>query len=130
MLAALHSVLRPNVPYITVNFNDDGLNALGKVDHKKLYPNLLVLSAGGHGHVPIPLFRKHEVQNNHVPVANRTIGINYVGSLRNAPHEMRTHMHQFLEGWAATNVSHWSHLQSPYEYFYGEDWGRYRQTLA
>jgi hypothetical protein len=106
MFAAVYSVLRPNVPYIMVNFNDDGLNA-GKFDHKNWYPNLLVLSAGGHGHVPIPLFREHKVQNNHVPVVKRTIDINYVGeSLRNARTKCELAcIHSWKDGTVQTSIN-------------------------
>jgi hypothetical protein len=57
----LLSQLRPNVPYIAVSQNDLGLY----LNQWKL-PNLLVLSAGGYGHIPIPLLKQFEPLNNDV----------------------------------------------------------------
>jgi hypothetical protein len=98
---ALKSVLRPNVPYITVSQNDEGLAS----NHRRLkqfhdeFPNVLVLSAGGYGHVPIPLFKQPEPALPHstrINVANRPTVFSYVGSLVNAPHDMRQRMHHDL----------------------------------
>ena len=52
----LKQILRPNVIYFTVSQSDIGLEEMS-LDH----PNLLVLSAGGFGHIPIPLI-KGEIQ--------------------------------------------------------------------
>jgi hypothetical protein len=96
---ALKSVLRPNVPYITVSQNDEGIAS----NHRRLkqfheeFPNLLVLSAGGYGHVPIPLFKQPEpVLQDSIDVSNRPTVLSYVGSLVNAPHDMRQRMHDDL----------------------------------
>ena len=63
----LYRVLRKDVPYITVVQHDLGISAhLGQpssattLDHNRI-PNVLVLSAGGFGNVPIPLFKQTEV---------------------------------------------------------------------
>ena len=48
----LQRELRPDVLYLAISQCDDGL-----VDISKDHPNLLVLSAGGFGHVPIPLIK-------------------------------------------------------------------------
>jgi len=48
----LLNVLRPDVMYVTVSQADDGLSSV-----TDLFPNILVLSAGGYGHVPIPLMK-------------------------------------------------------------------------
>lgn len=59
--ATLEDVLRPDVLYVTVSQSDDGIgmdhsrwSALGSFAHDR-WPNILVISAGGVGHVPIPL---------------------------------------------------------------------------
>ena len=60
VLSVLESVLRPDVLYITVSQNDDGVSlAPGSPGGWPLerWPNLLVVSAGGVGHIPIPLIK-------------------------------------------------------------------------
>jgi hypothetical protein len=52
--AALAAVLRQDVMYITVAQGAEGLKYL-----TLRFPNILVLSAGGYGHVPIPLVKGH-----------------------------------------------------------------------
>ena len=54
----LQSLLRPDVLYVKVSQNDKGI-----VGNYELWPvpaNLLVLLAGGYGHVPIPLIKQTE----------------------------------------------------------------------
>jgi hypothetical protein len=116
-LDTLRSVLRPNVPYVTVSQNDEGLSGKNELDMRTI-PNLLVLSAGGYGHVPIPLLKQPEMLNNYKNVTDRTIGISYVGSLKHAPRNMRRHLHERL---LALDPSF------KYEYFYGNTW---RQVMA
>lgn len=113
-LDTLRSVLRPNVPYVTVSQSDVGLHELGMAE----ISNLLVLSAGGYGHVPIPLLKQPELQNNYIDIANRTIGVSYVGSLKNAPHAMRRELHQHLRELNST---------LRYEHYYGDAW---RKSMA
>ena len=48
----LNKNLRPNVIYLAVSQGDVGLGKIGIA-----HPNILVLSAGGFGHVPIPLVK-------------------------------------------------------------------------
>ena len=48
----LFQALRPNVLYLAISQGDVGLTQIGTA-----HPNILVLSAGGFGHVPIPLVR-------------------------------------------------------------------------
>ena len=48
----LNQILRPNVLYLAISQGDVGLGKIGVA-----HPNILVLSAGGFGHVPIPLVR-------------------------------------------------------------------------
>ena len=71
------------------------------------FPNVVVLSAGGYGHVPIPLvkqtedIRRQSTNNNTtttiiIPIQNRTYFTSYVGSLTHAPNQMRQRLHQRL----------------------------------
>ena len=62
MIEALRKTVRPNVAYITVVQHDTGLVSSREkiVKIMKEIPNALVLSAGGYGHVPIPLFKQPE----------------------------------------------------------------------
>lgn len=139
-LDTLLAVLRPNVPYITVSQNDEGLMGRRReFDHAALLPNLLVLSAGGYGHVPIPLFKQDEaVVSNGKPVGSRSIGISYVGSLTNAPKDMRLRLHEHLllslpsssstntptssSSNTASSSSNSNSYNFTYEYYYGLDW--------
>jgi hypothetical protein len=52
MNAVLNDVLRPNVLYLAVSQGDAGLGMIGNN-----HPNILVLSAGGYGHISIPLIK-------------------------------------------------------------------------
>jgi hypothetical protein len=104
----LLSVLRPNVPYVTISQCDGGLDM-------KTPPNVLVMSAGGYGHVPIPLFIQNEHLNNDLDVSNRTIDISYVGSLNNAPQDMRQQLHKNMLTFNESSTFE-------YEYYYGDDW--------
>jgi len=64
-------------------------------------PNVLVLSGGGYGHVPVPLFKQPEKLQERKPMAQRKLLTNYMGSNRNAPHDMRAKMIQTLKETAA-----------------------------
>eukprot|EP01041_Mallomonas_annulata_P014327 gene14327-30500_t len=50
----ISKLLRTDVLYITVSQDDQGIH---KLSH--LNPNILVLSAGGYGHIPIPLLKEY-----------------------------------------------------------------------
>lgn len=52
MIQALSRVLRKDCVYITVSQGDAGLH-----EAAALFPNILVLSAGGFGHIPLPLIK-------------------------------------------------------------------------
>lgn len=54
-VALLRRLLRPTVQYITVSQNDEGIAGRCEFPHMS---NVLVLSAGGFGHVPIPLLSR------------------------------------------------------------------------
>lgn len=52
----LEKTLRKDLLYVTVSQADFGL-VFNDVDIMKRFPNILVLSSGGYGHVPIPLLK-------------------------------------------------------------------------
>jgi hypothetical protein len=79
----LEKVLRPNVLYITVSQSDEGIH-----NFQYLHPNVLVLSAGGFGHVPIPLI-KGEVQYQ-PPPQTFTHEVSFIGSDRDERHLILT----------------------------------------
>jgi len=58
----LNQILRPNVLYLAISQGDVGLAGIGTS-----HPNILVLSAGGFGHVPIPLIRG---EIKHAPISS------------------------------------------------------------
>ncbi len=73
--------------HITVSQNDNGLagfydNGDGVAREMKWPENLLILSAGGYGHVPVPLFKQSESITNQKPVTSRGNFLSFVGSLR------------------------------------------------
>lgn len=114
-ISTLQKVLRPNVLYITVSQNDDGLPAKNPIMAMENFPNLLVLSAGGYGHVPIPLLKQSEALNNQKDIAERSYFLSYVGKLTNAPHDMRKKMDKELNALAKAR-------QFTYQHFHGEAW--------
>jgi len=106
---ALKRVLRKDVPYITASASASGL--VGKPrDNISLgeMPNVLVLSAGGYGHVPVPLWK--EVMPNYSYFAPRLprgprafprrYFMSYLGSLIHAPGGMRKEMKGVVERYA------------------------------
>jgi hypothetical protein len=125
-LEALASVLRPNVPYVTVSQNARGLKGKGGGPHgslldlKRSLPNLVVLSAGGYGHLPIPLLMQDEPQNNAIDVSQRSLHLSYVGSLKNAPNDARQILHDELTRRHGNSTRPMDSFR--YEYYYGSDW--------
>ncbi len=87
------SMLRPNVLYVTVSQNDNGINNIRS--HKFPLPtetwNIFVISAGGYGHMPIPLLIK-ELQVQPVPSVYPTF-ISFVGTM----HSWSTVRHQMMK---------------------------------
>jgi len=103
-LAFLRRELRPNVLYITVVQSDRGIAGFCEISHEE-FPNILTLSAGGYGHVPIPLFPKRPRKGDSVPaglapMAQRKYLTSYVGSIGHAPHAMRQRMVALVESTA------------------------------
>lgn len=70
----LLKVLRPDVMYITVVQGAEGLKSVGE-----LFPNILVLSSGGHGHVPLPLL-KMEYRHEPTPSKKNAV-VTFVGKM-------------------------------------------------
>ncbi len=67
----LNKLLRPGVIYLAVSQGDVGLGMIGAA-----HPNILVLSAGGYGHVPLPLVKSevpHRPHVHHAGVLNVTV---------------------------------------------------------
>jgi hypothetical protein len=112
---AVKKVIRPDVPYITVSQNDEGL--IG-ANHLPLIHNILVMSAGGLGHVPIPLFMKDFPVVDPKPTIRKYL-TSYVGSLTHAPQNMRQRMNETLAHQLNKDSS--SHPPS-YTYYYGKGW--------
>ena len=108
----LKSILRSDVAYVTVSQNDEGLpqeHGFPEMD------NMLVMSAGGYGHVPIPLLKQREVLVEHKPM-NRSWLLSDVGSLDHSPFRLRRRMHSHLEETA----------NGSYAFYYGKEW---RKTM-
>jgi len=115
-LPALRGVLRRDVPYITVSQSDAGITgeAVNPEEVQGIrmeeYPNLLVLSAGGYGQVPLPLWKGippgrsgpnrvfGAVSTEPRPV--RDYFVSYVGSVTHAPKNMRAQMKEVIERYA------------------------------
>lgn len=120
MLDTLKSVLRPNVPYITVSQNDEGLTGKNEFDMSR-FPNVLVLSAGGYGHVPIPLFKQSEKLNNQKSIGDRSNFVSFVGSLGHAPGGMRKDTHNHLSSLNGSNNGVGG-TTAFYKYYEGNQW--------
>mmetsp|Transcript_26953 Transcript_26953/g.59228 ORF Transcript_26953/g.59228 Transcript_26953/m.59228 type:complete len:410 (+) Transcript_26953:149-1378(+) len=90
LIATMKDLLREDVMYITINQNDDGL--VGRCtefnDIQNKY-HITVLSAGGYGHVPVPLLKQPEAPLPKIPLNERKHLVSYVGSKNNAPDNMR-----------------------------------------
>jgi hypothetical protein len=82
--------IRPNVPYITVSQNAEGLTGKFEIIMAEI-PNVLVLSAGGYGHVPVPLFKQMENMPETL-INTRKFVASFVGTIGNAPHHFREEM--------------------------------------
>jgi hypothetical protein len=68
----LVKILRPGVIYLAISQGDVGLGFIGSS-----HPNILVLAAGGFGHVPLPLVKSeipHRPHQHHVNYLNITVG--------------------------------------------------------
>jgi hypothetical protein len=101
-------MLRQDVVYITINQNDDGLPGNDdRFQQLQDYYNIVVMSAGGYGHVPIPLLKQPEMILPKIPVHNRTHLVSYVGSRTHAPYRMRGRMIRMI---------------GPQHFYKGDEW--------
>lgn len=91
LFAKLEKVLRKDVAYITVSQNDEGVMAREGNNNLARFPNLLVLSGGGYGHVPVPLLIKERTEEE-VPLSQRDHFISFMGTLKTAPNGLRRKM--------------------------------------
>ena len=79
--------------YITVSQNADGFGGrCTEFEQMQKRYHMTILSAGGYGHVPIPLLKQPENLAPRIPIENRKHLISYVGSSKNAPGDMRSKM--------------------------------------
>ncbi|CAK9084286.1 unnamed protein product [Durusdinium trenchii] len=97
----LNKTMRKDVLYITVSQHDLGLfkSARNNRMTQAQMPNLLVLSAGGNGHVPIPLLKKPEKRLMGLPLRSRRYFTSFVGSGFNNK-AVRETMKKVTEQWA------------------------------
>ncbi len=104
---AMKDLLREDVMYITVSQNADGfVGRCTEFANLQMKYQITVLSAGGYGHVPIPLLKQPEKLRRKIPIEKRNHLISYVGSSKNAPYEMREKM-----------IAQKNHF-----YYYGKKW--------
>ena len=118
LLQTLRASLRRDVLYVTVAQDDQGLvgptHASGGFGD--VLENILVLSAGGYGHVPLPLLNQPEAPlKNLAPPSARRFLASYVGSRVNAPHSMRAWCIRLL--WASCAL-----LGHECPHFHGDGW--------
>lgn len=101
MMEILNKTMRKDVLYITVSQHDLGLfkSARNNRMTQAQMPNLLVLSAGGNGHVPIPLLKKPEKRLMGLPLRSRRYFTSFVGSGFNNK-AVRETMKKVTEQWA------------------------------
>ncbi|KAH8067070.1 hypothetical protein JL721_7765 [Aureococcus anophagefferens] len=109
MVEKLLGLLRPSVAYVTVSQTNCGVTGdftrerLGayQFDAAADAPNLLVLSSGGYGHVPVPLLKQPEALAARRPPRERRYFASFVGSLHTAPGRLRYAMNDTLHAFAA-----------------------------
>jgi len=97
LIEYMKQVMRPDVLYVATSANDQGLSILYKD-----FPNLLVLSAGGYGHVPVPLLLGRARQlptafadgESAAAIAGREYFISYCGDFNHAPRRLREQMRE------------------------------------
>ena len=107
LVSAMKDLLRENVLYITINQNADGfVGRCTEFNDLQSKFSITVLSAGGYGHVPIPLLKQPEKTLQKIPLDERKHLISYVGKNTNAPNHMREEMI----------------AQNNHFYYYGKKW--------
>ena len=122
LLETLRSVLRPNVLYITLSQNAEGLTGKNEISMSSI-PNILVLSAGGYGHVPVPLFAKPEPRNNYKHPQERKYDLTFVGTMGRAPHRLREVMHEQITNYNnSAEAANTNQSALRYMSYQGPDW--------
>lgn len=88
MISKLFPILREDVPYLAVVQLADGVYLKNSILMKNINMNLLVISAGGSGSVPVPLLTqpRHPAPDPK-PIAQRSHHISFVGSHRDGQRE-------------------------------------------
>ena len=102
--ATLARVIRRDIIYITVSQYDGGLNKIPLQDIR----TVLVLSAGGYGHVPVPLLGKSQIPIDSPPMAARNYSLSFVGNFHANPRNTTRSMREILSErvqYAATATS-------------------------
>ena len=104
LLETLNETMRPNVLYLAVSQCDDGLfghwPTRAQIKFRQTdFPNMLVMSAGGYGHVPLPLFKQMEDPVALKPIMDRTYAASFMGSLNHGPRWFRLTMKKIAESW-------------------------------
>jgi hypothetical protein len=84
---ALNEILRPDVLYLAISQGDAGLGKIGLA-----HPNILVLSAGGFGHVPLPLIKGEIPYENPPEKYDRDFG--FFGTNRPERRDLNNRMRQ------------------------------------
>ena len=113
MVLTLRKSIRPHVAYITVVLRDRGLVSIqGKRENREAMkrimeniPNVMVLSSGGYGHVPIPLLKQPEdllQKKIFKSMKEREFLVSYMGSAGHAPDDMRAKMIEIVKKEAKT----------------------------
>ena len=105
IIEALNRTMRPNVLYLAVSQNDDGLFGHNLQQYNKFtladFPNLFVMSAGGYGHVALPLFKQTEAPAKAAPIMERSYAVGFMGSLNHGPAKVRQAMKAQAESWGS-----------------------------
>jgi len=114
LVKMLTESMRRNVLYITVSQHDSGIfEAVRnlKINREKDMPNLLVLSSGGNGHVPLPLLKQPEEAFPPTPMSSRRYFVSFIGSANMFNKGARIPMKEQTEKWASkTNKEVLVHL--------------------
>ena len=114
-LATLNRILRRSVPYVTVSQNDQGIVGSNEFGAHWMQ-NILVMSSGGYGHVPIPLLKSpmEAITNTKLPDIPQ-VDFCFVGSLHTAPSNFRQRIHDTF------SILNSSHALS-FSYYKGNEW--------
>ena len=103
IIETLNQTMRRNVLYIALSQSDDSLFGHNLKHWGKFtlqdFPNLLLMSAGGYGHVPLPLFKQTEDPVHAPPIMDRPYAVSFMGSLNHGPAGTRTTMKSNAESW-------------------------------